>query len=460
MSTLSHRHVEPGEVLSAVALGGLGGVLLVVNDPWSVLLVGVLLGSVLVARLSFNGLLLLAGIGVIFSAMQPANYPYLLALHNAAYGGKFVLYGLLILASVVGARLASNRRRRMFVAALLAPALFAFVSATWTSALGLTLARVLAFLLLLGFVGTAVLFRWRKEAEITDQVRVLAGLGGVTLLLCLPLFIAGTDYAFNPDVFGLFGQGRFQGFLQNPNTIGMLAGVSLPLMIVFALQREDKRRWFWRALVLISLFALGLSLSRGGFLAAGFGVAAMFLRRAAAPWRTRLLMVGATLWIGVVAAAVMGPALLQRTQAIGADAGRFAAWEIATGLASTRPFTGWGFGTAEQVFGERALAIDTSECGAYCFQGANVHNGYLQALVEVGPIGTLLLLAPIIVAFHAGATGVASDVKAGLFGTLVAGISVSLVESGLTAAGSILALYFWFSAGALVAYRETEKRLV
>lgn len=451
---LARPYGSPAFGVGALALGAIAGVLVTVDGSSVFLVVGLVLGTVLFLKNASHGLLLGIGIAVFLSSINATAGGLPLALRSASFYGKFALYGLAVVMNIAGGRLTRSSRREAFVRWLSVAALFLLLSTVWSSDAFLSLQDGLGFLVLASFVTSGLLFRWLSERQIYKDVEVLSVVAGASLVLGLPLFFLGIDYAFNDDPFGLLGHGRFRGLLQNPNTIGVSAGMALPMLAMLSLRSEGLKRFAWRCLALGSLLSLALSQSRGGFLAAGLGLAAFSLRRPAMPWRSRLLFAGSVICLALAAAAVLAPPLVRRTAVFGADAGRFAAWKIAGDLMAERPLTGWGLGSGDQVFGERAASIDTTQCGTQCFQGASVHNAYLQAILEVGPFGLLLLVVPIVIAFEAGISGPSNDLKAALFGALVAGIGVCLVESGLTAAGSILALYFWFAAGALVATKD------
>ena len=66
--------------------------------------------------------------------------------------------------------------------------------------------------------------------------------------------------------------------------------------------------------------------------------------------------------------------------------GRNEAWSATIDLIEERPVVGYGFGTGDRL-------LDPSEFKH--FAGISPHNAYLQAVLELGLLGALLLLAPL-----------------------------------------------------------------
>jgi O-antigen ligase len=123
--------------------------------------------------------------------------------------------------------------------------------------------------------------------------------------------------------------------------------------------------------------------------------------------------------------------------------GRFTAWALAVGLTRERPVAGSGFGTTEEVFGPQAAAISLE------FLGRLVHNPYLQTLLELGPVGLVVLLLAVANALRRGWLGPrVYPLWTAVYGALVAG--VTSFESSMLSAGSIFAFNFWLVAAASV----------
>ena len=116
---------------------------------------------------------------------------------------------------------------------------------------------------------------------------LVAGLGAVQSLLAAVIFRAGTGAV--PFYEGLEAAGypdggtalrylpdqqtlRAVGTLVDPNILGASLAVSMVLAVGLALVTAGRSRWLWLAVAGLTLPGLALSLSRGAWLAAGFGI--------------------------------------------------------------------------------------------------------------------------------------------------------------------------------------------
>jgi O-antigen ligase len=180
----------------------------------------------------------------------------------------------------------------------------------------------------------------------------------------------------------------------------------LPLALAFFLATDKRRALLgWGAITLILFLALGLTYSRGGFLAALFGCVMVSLRFARAhALRILLLATLGFAGVGTISLVQKLPeknTLLSRAASVGElhkDAAidfRFFCQRIGWTLWLQRPLLGHGPGNYEQPLKPLVDARHSS----WQFIRQHLHNFYLQLLVEVGMVGLLTFLFYIVVFF-------------------------------------------------------------
>ena len=336
----------------------------------------------------------------------------------------------------------------------------AVFSTGWSAAAMTTALRSAGFFLLLSMALFGFARMWTCEPEVRRCVRAVSLAAGLFFLFGLVLLALGESRVF--ELAYDTGKFRFQGAMVSPNSIGVLAALTVPLMV--ALWRSSSglgERWVWAAGICAALLSLLLSQSRGGFVALGFGVTTFFFldrnllkARAAAAVAIVLLCITSVF----VAVPETRPGfIVELEERLTAQAGtatggsgRTAAWALAVDIWEERPISGWGFGSAETVFGPRSLEIEQ------VFQGNNPHNSYFNTLLELGPLGLGLLLLAVLAVLYVG-LGLRSTLGAGVAGALVAAVAVSVFESGLTSPGSVLGFSFWFLASTATRLRALKE---
>lgn len=204
------------------------------------------------------------------------------------------------------------------------------------------------------------------------------------------------------------GVDRFENPMGDPNRICAYLLIAAPISL--ALARGSSRaahRLGLRALALLMVAGALATLSRGGLIA--IAAAAFVVVAAPAAWlfrspgeRRRLVLV-ATFTV-IIGASLVGPALVERfrDRPAGSEVTgtRGDLWESAAGAYRVAPATGIGFG----AFRGRSFDLLRTTPGVSLEQhlpdalreGRYVHNAYLEALTEIGPVGLALFLAALI----------------------------------------------------------------
>ncbi len=362
---------------------------------------------------------------------------------------KFGLMG-----AVAGTALTSllDRRREHrvpmgFAVAFLGLGGLALLSTLYSVAPGATVQHA-GSLLILGLAAAVAVPLGCERAE--DFMRVLRNVGYVAALAVLVGMLLSAA-----NVVGGFQIGRFQGLLGNPNTLGYFIAPILPVLVLMAAHQNRPRRLL---IVTAAVLIVGLVLSgsRAGLVSALF---ATVVGLAVARNARRALIVSLT--FGVVIAGMfvvwdrpvrpVGEGVLE----IATGGKRLEAWPDGLRLIAERPFAGYGFAATPVVFPELRSA---DIFRGYSSNFGRLHNSYLEAAMDLGWPGALLMtllgLSGLWAAWRVSRTGddwrpVGAMLIAGIAGGMMEGV----FESGLLAAGGLLAFHFWILVAAAHALR-------
>lgn len=274
------------------------------------------------------------------------------------------------------------------------------------------------------------------EERLTDMLIAPASL----------VFLAGIAYWILAGV-GTFttsnaawSGGRFRGILANPNAVGMMGILFLPLVV----SRYMRRR---RPVDLVLLTLIGgsvvLSGSRNGVLTASISVLYLVLRSKA--WKAGFVIAGLTtiLYLSMTTyfsfedvAVTPGIARLAPSDDLYAGGGRVEAWQVAIPIIRQNLLLGRGFGTEELIF--RGMKF-RQHVGAY------VHNSYLGLAYQLGLIGASLLFLPLFGLFI-GRQFRRNRTTLRIVGyeaVLLGGIAAAFLESWIYSVGNAFAFPFW-----------------
>lgn len=326
---------------------------------------------------------------------------------------------------------------------------FAAVSTIWSVDRFTTFAQTVALALLASLVHGLLTRRW------TVQTRMSADLGAAVLLFA-GLFLAGI-LAWLAGVPGTqtYG-GRFQGLFSNPNTLGMIGALVLPVSL--GLWRHTKSQLYLAAAV-ITAAAVVMSNSRTAATAlilAGLWVLirARNSRAIAMLLPITILTAGLSsigLLMGVAVPAPVVSLLARFTANEGGDLlnSRDIAWVNARRLFLERPIEGYGYSAGPSLFSSQR------DSGQLLFASDVVHNSYMQWLLELGLMGLvplLLLLALFLRVLLARPTGALSGALQWL---VLTGVLVQFTESAMFGTGQAYPFLFWVMvAAALVDKRH------
>lgn len=338
-----------------------------------------------------------------------------------------------------------DRWTRLLVAALWGAAGLAVLSSVWSAFRLHTLQQGLALTLLAALVHVLVTRRW------SDRTMVARDLGVVYVMLSLSL-VASLGYGLAGGAAAEVAHShRFQGIYANPNTLGMIAALTIPLG--WALHRRSRPH-----LLLLgvgpALVALVLSESRTALVAVLLG-AAWLVARQGVRRMARLAAVGAVTLAGAYAFNVLPlvtgwswvrePAARFTDQAdVDFTSNRIPTWQAAIELWQTRPALGFGYASGFQLF-DRVRQEGMFDIGVNL-----VHNSQLQWLLELGVAGLAPLLLLILVTLRALLRATLDQVNQGLVWLVATGLLIQVTESAMFGTGQPYPYVFWLAVAAVL----------
>jgi O-antigen ligase len=251
-------------------------------------------------------------------------------------GLALVAGGVVFAAGLMWGRQRLEGLRLPIVAVALAAVAAAAVSVSPAVSLVGTYSRYESLPMRLAYIGLLV-----GAARLGERQRVVvAYLVGCGVVSVEALWQVASHQPFRPD-----------GNLGQPNLLGALLAMAMPLALEKAWAARRARQVAWRGwLAMAGLYALALavSTSRSGWLGALVGLAA-----AAVFVTPRRLLPAAGVAGGLAVAAAAAVLLLSPLRGLNQDTGtaRIGVWRDSLAVIAERPLTGWGEDTMGLVFG-------------------------------------------------------------------------------------------------------------
>jgi O-antigen ligase len=325
--------------------------------------------------------------------------------------------------------------------------LLAMASTAWSIDPAFTLQRGISVALVWAAVVLAVPLSLRGDGDIADIVRRNALLLAMLTGLGLMLGLAGVVTAFQSN-------GRFLGLMINPNTIGYFAAPILPPAVLLAAQMGPGRRRLMLALA-IFVIAVGITLSgsRAGVLSSLVGITVGLVLagtfRQSRLGRRAFALLAALVIAGVVVFPALGLHARYGGQGtegffeLGGGSGRELNWGNSLTLVTAAPVFGHGFGSTPTLFPQ----VQSTTQGVIL---GGAHNSYLEAAIDLGLVGALLLIllagSGLVAAVRLGRTqGPGSRLGPAFAAAIAAGLIEAFFETGMLAAGGVFAFPFWLT---------------
>ena len=251
-----------------------------------------------------------------------------------------------------------------------------------------------------------------------------------------------------------FSGGRFQGIFQNPNSIGLICAILLPLSLWHLLETKKKSALLLFILMLLSLFLSG---SRGSLQAALVSLGYfIYVRKKKDRPLVFFSFTSAILILFWAIETWMKTHFMSyiRSESIPELGGRLGLWRAALDLIMQRPFFGYGFGVENKMVLTSAL---------FRIKGhlSYVHNSYLGMLIQLGVVGLIIFYLPLfILLFKELSHKQRSDVfplRLALRGSLMAGLICCFYESWIYSVGNSQTFPFWVTVMLLLFCRQQDK---
>lgn len=251
-----------------------------------------------------------------------------------------------------------------------------------------------------------------------------------------------------------FPFGRFAGIFGNPNGLGVISAIILPLSLWQALETRKKSAAF---LFLIMLAGLFLSAARGSLNAAIIGLG-YFIYAHSKKYKPLILFF--SIAFALISVWVIETILKEffltyvRVETLSIGGGRFEAWPVTLNLIRENLFFGYGFGVEDKIFGLKHIVF-------YIHSGVYVHNSYLGIMLQLGIIGFIMFFTPLfILLFKELFSKQDSDtalLRYALRASLISGLICAIFESWIYAVGNGQVFPFWIIIMLLVSYRYRGK---
>jgi exopolysaccharide production protein ExoQ len=337
-----------------------------------------------------------------------------------------LLWGVVYLAAVVGVwrnrdKLPQLMRLSLPIVAIVA---LAVISSAWSTDPGITLKRAFGL-----FGTTAFGYYVVSRFKLRDFVDIF----GLTCCVVIALSLLAVFFAPSIGVMQNDYAGAWRGIFDHKNFFGEFMAVAIVTFATIALSNAW-RRGIALAGLLLAVFCIIQSQSVTAWLvtlvmASAVGLAVLYRRGARSRAAAVTIAVAAPLAAllifssGDVSQAVLG--LLGRDNSL---TGRADFWPEVVQAISFRPLLGYGYGAFWLPNGSFSYFIHSG------FVPAHAHNGYLEACLDIGVLGSVIGAIAILIAMRRGAVLLARAVNLGAmwpFLVTVYFVVVNVTESSI-----------------------------
>ena len=252
---------------------------------------------------------------------------------------------------------------------------------------------------------------------------------------------------------------RFRGFYDNPNTLGMICFVAMPVLLYK--YKTTNNRWlkfFNFILIIIAIVLPTVAASRASLLGITIVIAVYYYF-----YYRRLFYVGTILALVSVFFVLLSPILLELMRL--ADdplSQRDKIWELGIAAWKENIIIGAGYGTTE-IFTNNIYLFMNRGLTEFVV-GKRFNNIYIEILYETGIIGFLLFLMSIFFLLKETYQIIKKTVDANkvltvcYFGLLIAVIFQGIFESFLLSAGNAASLIFWILTGIIIVENHVKDK--
>ena len=323
--------------------------------------------------------------------------------------------------------------------------IYAFLSTAYSSFHRLTLERTVTISILYISVFWVI---WKYAYEQGQQKVV-----NVILQVMWLIFMAGYLMIFIGPYRPFLG-GRFAGIFGNPNGLGVMSAIILPLSLCQFLETKKKSALFLFSMIALSLL---LSAARGSINATVIALA--YLIYVTSKKYRHLVFLASMSFIFILIWAI--ETLIKqfflhyiRVESIPILGGRLEVWPVAIKLIMDKPLFGYGFGTEDKLLALKQIVL-TKHSGAY------IHNSYLGMLLQLGLPGFIIFFIPLFILLFKELFSKQESqtplLRYALRASLIAGLICCFYESWIYSVGNAMAFPFWIIVMLLTFYRYQDK---
>jgi O-antigen ligase len=303
------------------------------------------------------------------------------------------------------------------------------LSALWSIDPAYSAQRTVSMLLLYGCSFWAL---WRYADRFSEEMLLRKLLYTLAVVLVLNFVMGALLFP------GELGAGRFSGLFENPNGLGLLVGLSLPLVAAHWLVTRQ-----WLDLAAAAAFALSLVAAGTRSAMLGVAVALTVILISFMGWRAKV-------GILVAAAVVIGAALFSQTdffiehvlrkETLETGSNRVFFWKMAERYIERRPVLGHGFGSDALIHKHYGVVLWKKQ-----LRGYGVMSSYYGLAVQIGwPLTCLFFgllwgyLLRCLVKYWRQDFIVVTLVAAS-----IGGLIVCIFEPVIYSAGNVFSFLFW-----------------
>ncbi len=331
--------------------------------------------------------------------------------------------------------------------------LLAFGSSFYSINSVITFQRALAISILFGAV---FLYLYWMSDTWQEMGKYLTVMVKATIFLLMIGFVL---YVFGPKE-SLERGGRLRLFFFGPNELGYLCAILFPAAFwYYSEAKKVAHKVFAGIGIVLFITAMILTASRGSlvcFTLSGLLLVVLAYRKKLLLYLTAIILFSSIVYIffppGTSRMVDSFEDKIIRSETLSSGSGRVPIWRHAWKLAKGKPGFGYGFGSVNTLF-ERGYFLSAITD----FQGATLHNSYLEAILELGFVGVAVLLLGLAIVFVRAVWLLQTTwgttqqrFVATVFCCFFSGVTSAFFESWMTSPGSIFSFPFWFCAALIL----------
>jgi len=302
------------------------------------------------------------------------------------------------------------------------------LSAAWSIDSNYTIQRAISMCLL---YGSAMWAFWSYADRLSEEYLMRLIVRTLGVVLGINLVVGGLLYP------GELLAGRFQGLFSNPNNIGLLASLALPLAAGHWLRNRNRLNFSIVMVIGLSLLACSTRSAMIGSAFAGLLVLSTLAGRRPA-W---VITIVVSLFVSgfVISQTDFFEEKILREETISTGSNRTFFWELGEDYTDKRPWLGHGFATDAVINEHYGVVLKDLK-----LRGYGVMSSYHGMAVQIG--------RPLTYTFFALLWGFIAwcmisrwrDLRLVIYvGTLASGLIVCIFESAIYSAGNCFSFLFW-----------------